>query len=38
MFKNIFNFKGSPKISEKILEQYGINVINKYILNVQKSI
>ena len=28
MFKNLFSFKGSPKITEKIIEQYGINIIS----------
>ena len=27
MFKNLFSFKGSPKITEKIIEQYGITLI-----------
>ena len=28
MFKNLFSFKGSPKITEKIIEQYGITLIS----------
>ena len=27
MFKNLFTFKGSVKITEKIIEQYGIPII-----------
>ena len=37
MFKNIFNFKGSPKISEKILEQYGITIINYSDIKMDKA-
>ena len=37
MFKNIFNFKGSPKISEKILEQYGINIISYSEIKIDKA-
>lgn len=37
MFKNLFNFKGSPKISEKILEQYGITIVNFNDIKLDKS-
>ena len=37
MFKNIFNFKGSPKITEKIIEQYGINIISYSDLKIDKT-
>ena len=38
MFKNIFNFKGSPKISEKILEQYGITIVSYNDIKIDKSL
>ena len=37
MFKNLFNFKGTPKISEKILEQYGITIVNFNDIKLDKS-
>ena len=37
MFKGLFSFKGSPKISEKILEQYGINIINYNDIKIDKT-
>ena len=37
MFKNLFNFKGSPKISEKILEQYGITIVNFNDIKLDKT-
>ena len=37
MFKSIFNFKGSAKISEKILEQYGITIINYNDIKMDKN-
>ena len=37
MFKNLFNFKGAPKISEKILEQYGITIVNFNDIKLDKN-
>ena len=37
MFKGLFSFKGSPKISEKIIEHYGINLISYNDLNIDKT-
>ena len=37
MFKNLFNFRGAPKISEKILEQYGITIVNFNDIKLDKS-
>ena len=37
MFKGLFSFKGSPKISEKIIEQYGINLISYSDINIDKT-
>ena len=37
MFKNLFNFKGSPKISEKIIEQYGIPLISFKEIKLDKN-
>ena len=38
MFKNLFNFKGSPKISEKIIEQYGITLVSYNDIKIDKDI
>ena len=37
MFKNLFNFKGAAKISEKILEQYGITIVNFNDIKLDKN-
>ena len=37
MFKGLFSFKGSPKISEKIIEHYGINLISYNDINIDKT-
>ena len=37
MFKNLFTFKGSVKITEKIIEQYGIPIISYKDIKIDKD-
>ena len=37
MFKNLFSFKGSVKITEKIIEQYGIPIISYKDIKIDKD-